>query len=272
MHARDIEFASDGLSVPAGAYLMCLYHKPKSGDWKLTGSTYYPNPVKVIVKAAPLEPDVFEENDSVVNASYLPLEFTDGAARVTTDGSNTHSGTDVDYYWINLEEGYRYAVSPRMHDSYSSGTGEQYSNDMVWSYYIYQVSDDWGELYDDVMEDTITLPDGGAILFWVAPYFEGGTGTYLFEIEATRVSTTQSGTIAKQSLRIYPNPTSDMLHIRETEPLDRITLIDIHGRIILAFEASGTSCSLDMTGLEEGIFFLKISRNGVPAVHKIIKQ
>ena len=272
LHYSAVEFASEGLSVAPGSYLMALYHKPDQGSWNLSGSSYFPNPVKVIVRQAPLEPDIYEVNDSVDMPCYLPLDFTGNTGRTSTEGSNSHVGSDTDYYWISLEEGFNYTIKPRVHDAFSSGNLEEYTCDMIWSYYIYNVSEDWGELYDDVMYDSITLSDGGDILFWVAPYFEGGTGTYLLDIEASRTEATAIDNMEHTGIQIYPNPVSGILNIRSDKEIEGFEVIDTHGRILRKAGKSGIHSSMDVSMLQEGVYFLRITRQGLTSVHKIIKQ
>lgn len=267
-----VTFNSDGVHVTSGSYLMALYHKPDGGEWDLTGSTYYPNPVRILVRGAPLVPDVFEVNDSIDDPAYLPLIFSGGEGSITTEGANSHIGTDVDYYWIELEEGYHYTIKPRMHDSYDSGNEDLYSADMVWAYWIYSVSGEWSDLYDDVMEDSITLPDGGAILFWVVPYFEGGTGTYLFDIRATRSSNTSAGERNAGELLIYPNPATGLLHVTGEMVIDRLVLLDACGRALHTSAGVPNSFTLDVSWLDEGVYFLKITQKGFTSVHKFVKQ
>ena len=60
----DVEFHSNGISVTPGTYLMALLYRPNAGDWTLSGSSSYPNPVKIIVKATPLQPDKYESNNA----------------------------------------------------------------------------------------------------------------------------------------------------------------------------------------------------------------
>ncbi len=179
-----LTFNTSAVSVNPGTYLLAVQHKTTSGSWNLTGSTNYPNPIKVIVKEAPLQPDIYEPNNTVQQSYALPVIFSGNSSTVSTTGSNCHIGTDIDYYKVNLPSGYDYKISARLHDSNNSGNGIAYSIDALFSYTTDGSS--WSDAYDDVMSGNITLNNGGTVNFVVAPYFSGPTGTYLLELNITR--------------------------------------------------------------------------------------
>jgi len=61
-------FSTNGINVEPGSYLLALLHKPDGGDWTLSGSTLYPNPIQVIVRAPGETLDIYEPNDSESSA------------------------------------------------------------------------------------------------------------------------------------------------------------------------------------------------------------
>jgi len=85
------------LMLKPGSYLLALLHKPDGGDWTLSGSTLYPNPIQVIVRAPGETLDIYEPNDSESSAENLTVNFSGNNASVYTTGSNSHSGIDYDY-------------------------------------------------------------------------------------------------------------------------------------------------------------------------------
>ena len=265
----DVIFSSGGVTVDPGTYLMALLHKPDGGDWTLSGSSYYSNPIKVIVKESPLEPDIYEVNDSVEIRYMLPLIFSDDYANISTEGSNSHVGDDIDFYGIALEEGYNYTLIARTHDSYNSGNQELYTNDVIWAYYS---GNDWSEVYDDVMPGSIEIPGGGEVLFVVAPYFEGETGTYLLEISVSRTGAIFADSPEENYLKIYPNPVNDLLNIEGTSVITRIKITDAKGRMIQSAYGHSENISLDLSNLTGGIYFLHIIQQDHTATYKIVKQ
>ena len=263
----DVVFSSDGVDIAPGTYLLAMTHKPDGGDWILSGSSYHSNPIRVIVKEAPLFPTFTRTMTN--SAHLLPLNFDGNNAGVVTEGSNHHIGTDVDFYLIELEEGYNYAVTARVHDSYNSGNGVTYTNDVLWAYFANEA---WSDTYDDVTPGGFAVSNGGFVLFGVAPYFEGETGTYLLDIQVTRTGAVSTGLPEESSLKIYPNPASSMLHVEGTDVIERIELYDTQGRMMLQWEEGSRNAELNISDLNEGTYFLHIQGQNGTTVHKIVKQ
>ncbi len=262
-------FSSAGVTIEPGTYLMALSHKPDGGSWILSGSSYFTNPVKIIIAEAPLDPDIYEDNDSATSSYLLELNFADNYASIITEGSNAHVGTDVDYYYIALDQGFNYSISARVHDSYNSGDQNTYTNDVIWSYYL---NGNWSEVYDDVMPGSFSAPGGGEVLFGVVPYYEGVTGTYLLEIQVTRQEALSEELFGDGSLQVYPNPAVEILKVESSEFIERIQLFDARGRMLISHNENTTHTSIDMSVQKSGIYFLHITRLDHTSVHKIIKQ
>ena len=219
----DVEFHSNGISVTPGTYLMALLYRPDAGDWTLSGSSSYPNPVKIIVKATPLLPDKYESNNAEEEAYELVPVFSENSATVTTEGSNLHVGTDLDFYRLSLEGGFDYTFKTRVHDSYNSGNGETYSADVIWSWYANgSVSD----VFDDLSGSDLVVQNGGDIFFAVAPYFEGETGSYLLDIQITRSPSTSTVLTKPETIIAYPNPATDRLNIEAGDMISLVEMVD----------------------------------------------
>ena len=131
-------------------------------------------------------PDPYEPNNVPEQAYLLPVAFTDDMAAVTTNGSNFHNDTDIDYYKIELPSGYSYTITARLHDSYNSDDGNTYTVDARFTFSTDPGT--WSEFYDDFMPEDILLNDGGTVHFFVEPFFEGDTGDYLLDISIVRAS------------------------------------------------------------------------------------
>jgi uncharacterized repeat protein (TIGR01451 family) len=73
---------------------------------------------------------------------------------------------------------------------------------------------------------------------------------------------------------IYPNPTTGLLNIQGNKMIDKISVIDINGRIFqeIHFTTSTLFAQLDITNLKTGIYFLKINSNQDNVNMKIIKR
>jgi parallel beta-helix repeat protein len=74
----------------------------------------------------------------------------------------------------------------------------------------------------------------------------------------------QAGT----EIKVWPNPTTGLLHI-EAEDLAFIEIRNILGQIILS---TNKSEAVDLSGLESGVYFLTVKQNGTSTIIKIVKQ
>lgn len=178
------------ITAQPGTYLLALLHTPDGGSPEITGSTNYQNPTKVIVKAPAIDPDQYEVNDTKNQAYALNLTYTNNKATKTTTGSNLHTNTDIDFFKVNLSSGFNYTIKARIHDSYSSGNGNVYSLDGLISYSTDGTN--WSDTYDDTLSPDIVMNGGGTLYFKIAPYFAGGTGTYLLDFTVNRSSSSST--------------------------------------------------------------------------------
>jgi hypothetical protein len=80
----------------------------------------------------------------------------------------------------------------------------------------------------------------------------------------------------KNKLEIFPNPTSDVLHLRTNNEVDYATqLFDFSGQLIQGnqFITNEKSLQINMSNLQNGIYFLRFSyKDGSVRSEKIIKE
>lgn len=180
-----LTFSTDSLEALPGTYLMMMVYFTYDKDGKLdifdlVGATStYSNPVEIIVQEKPLEPDKYENNNTIETAyTFETLLFNNNVSSVNTKGANIQNGSDIDYYAIELENGYYYTISGTLHDIFSE-ENSFYTGDMSVSYSF--DGEIWSDSYDDTVK-TFTKENGGIVYFIVTSYFAGGYGTYNLEL------------------------------------------------------------------------------------------
>ena len=175
----------DTIKVNPGTYLLAAVTVPYQASYSyILGAGAYSNPIKVIVQAAPLLPDVYEVNDSVGQSYLLAIPtYIGDSANFNTQGSNIHSSSDQDFYKITLPTGYRYNVKLTLNNANYSGNGNIYTVPTVLSYSLDSVT--WYTTFDSIIN--INNVYGAKKLFvHISPQFEGQTGTYLLEVSVKR--------------------------------------------------------------------------------------
>jgi len=259
-----LTFSTASITATPGTYILTIVEKETgSSTWYYCGSDLYANPITINVVAPPLSPDIYEVNNAQATSYNLPLTYSSNACHKTTAGSNNHIGTDNDYYKIALASGYNYTVTARVHDSYNSGNGNTYTNDVVWSY---NKGAGWSTAYDDVMTGNISVNGAGTVYFHVAPYFSGQTGTYLLDIHVTRVSTTTGINEGQDFVfETFPNPASDFIFINHSAnfSIDKYKIVNSSGQILSELTAISNSLkeSIDVSNLSNGIYFLEACKD-----------
>ncbi len=266
---------SGTITVAPGTYLMeVAYQSQGSPNWYYAGSTSYSNPIYVIVETPAISPDLYENNNNVGQAYTLPISFSGSIATKNTIGSNLHTGTDNDYYKINLTSGYKYTISARLHDSYNSGNGNIYSVDGLFSYSTDGSS--WSGTYDDIMSDSIIVQNGGSVYFHVAPYFAGKTGTYLLDITISRATNTGINTNQiNDFIKIYPNPASNFIHIdlkQFSSKVNLITILNNQGQEVEKQNVTNydREIKLPLNNLPNGNYYIQVNSNDGISTEKII--
>jgi hypothetical protein len=76
-------------------------------------------------------------------------------------------------------------------------------------------------------------------------------------------------------VQLYPNPTSNNITLQTNTELKNtsITLYDVTGKLIKQYNLkSFFKTNLDLSQLDNGIYFIEILHNGKSQMNKIIKQ
>ncbi len=79
----------------------------------------------------------------------------------------------------------------------------------------------------------------------------------------------------KESIKIFPNPVNNVLYIKSTSIIKNVKIVDVTGKQInsYSFENGNNNVSIDISGLQNGVYFIKITgKNNNITVNKIIKD
>lgn len=170
-----VSFSSKDLK-PGTYYMIAIYTDTPNPH--IVGATTNPNPIKVIIQAAPVPKDSYEPNNTADSAFVLPVSIVGGKSMIKTTNATIHDG-DVDYYKIHLPTGKNYSIIAKAQDSNKSTDGTSYTCDVAYNISVNGVN--LNRAYDS-LSDTINVDNGGDVTFNVMPYYPGLTGTYALEI------------------------------------------------------------------------------------------
>jgi len=256
----------DGLDVEPGSYLLASWNRPLGQDWRIVGNADYRNPLQIQVAAPAIQADPYENNNEAAQAFPITLSFSGNNAQWSSNGTNMHTAEDEDYFRLELEDGYRYEITARANDSYNSGDGQSYTNDVLFGL---NDGSGWSELYDDVMPQSYVVDGPGTLTLGVSSYFVGTLGTYGLDLNVSRsVINSTTATELDQHLTVSPNPSQGPFNIDLQLPSAaevQVRVQDLNGRLLLQ-QDWGTqqqfNHELSLPNAAPGVYLLQVEVDG----------
>jgi hypothetical protein len=257
------------MDLPGGTYLMVLWYFD-GADWVFVGEGSFANPDEInFVEPAP-GPDIYESNNSLITAYDLTSVITNGVI-MDSDGSNLHNGADLDYYVVTLPAN-DYSIDARIHDSFNSGNGNDYTADVMFSY---NLGAGLSDSYDHVMPNYIHVYGGGEVVFLVAPFFTGELGTYLLSMTVYEgiVDSNVDPTLQSRTLLVFPNPSKGQVSFDMPTNTQYSGVKVINAQGLNVFESNQTQGTLALEFLPDGMYTLEFVKfNGASDHAKVTIQ
>jgi hypothetical protein len=143
-------------------------------------------------------------------------------------------------------------------------------NIVVHQYIVRQGSDPIDTILAKQSDNTYTVKDlaAGSYSFRVrAVDVYGNTSNWTSAIDAT-VTSVDENTVA--SLKLYPNPASDVININSVEFIKSVTITDIVGKEVMNVGINATNAQLSVEGLNKGLYFVTVKFSEGSTVSRII--
>ena len=265
-----VDFSGNVNAAP-GTYLLILAYQYSGTDsWYYAGSSNFQNPVYVNVQAQPLGPDIYEPNNSVVNAYEFNAQFNNNTESFYIPSSNIHIGNDNDYYKFSLPSGFDYTLNANVFDSF---TDENFTCDVMFSVSI-DNGVTWSDINDTQTTDDISISNGGEVYFHIGPYFEGLTGTYQLNINISRGTLGLDELSFDNEIVLYPNPASDKITVKlknNNLSYNDISIINSLGQVVKTQKLNNDlDFNIDVSDLSSGFYLLNIHTNSSTTTKKLI--
>ncbi|MDA0973465.1 MAG: T9SS type A sorting domain-containing protein, partial [Bacteroidetes bacterium] len=75
------------------------------------------------------------------------------------------------------------------------------------------------------------------------------------------------------NFRIYPNPTGGLFTVEGQENIEAVVVRNVLGATVAQLQSNFSNrVELDLTGLNNGLYFVEITVNDVVSVQRLIKQ
>jgi hypothetical protein len=172
---QTIVFASELFDTIPGKYLFGIYQKKESGEAVLLDPIEYAVEYLNVI-SPPVPEDVYEINDTPIEA--FNLTYPENSTSRTVYGATIHDYYDIDYYKLNLPQGFSYKIKANVYDLNNPLPQLNLTCDVFLKYFV---DSNWTDEFDSYGKEVTTL-NGGEILFLIAPKNEGLTGSYILEI------------------------------------------------------------------------------------------
>lgn len=76
-----------------------------------------------------------------------------------------------------------------------------------------------------------------------------------------------------KGLKVYPNPTRDILHVSSARDFTRLAILDVTGRVLQGYENSADELELSLKSLSPGIYFLRATNSeGLSENYRIVRE
>ena len=235
----------------------------------------------------------FPEKDTgfAVGCDAAILHTTNGVDWVSQSSGTTKCLNSV--YFFNVSTGYIVGDSGIILKTTDGGINWTFQNSGGWNtlHSVRFFNESIGYAVGD--NGTILKTcDGGN--FWLALY--SGTSVNLYSVFLTDADTVyvvgQNGTIlktttgglplgtnnqslTKESIKIFPNPSSSIITISTPTTSNKntfMTIYNISGQVILSRQITEPIINVDVAGLPQGVYFVKVTDDRTVQVGKFVKQ
>jgi ribosomal protein L31 len=126
---------------------------------------------------------------------------------------------------------------------------------------VYDVASGAHTFYAVVQNYVETNGDGMASVY--------GSLTVKFVPESAALSVND---VFNNKYHIYPIPANDVLNIEGLSPNTSLSIYSITGKELRQIKAANSTTSINISDMEKGVYFLKISAKGDAEIHKFIKE
>jgi hypothetical protein len=119
--------------------------------------------------------------------------------------------------------------------------------------------------------DVIGLTSGVTYYVQVDGY-QGDVGTFDLSIFDKSTLSTDSFNLDPVAVSYFPNPVKDKLILKAQQNIQNVTVLNMLGQEVLRTEMNVQRGELDMSSLQAGAYFVKVSVNNTIETLKIIKK
>jgi len=140
-------------------------------------------------------------------------------------------------------------------------------------YHKCKVTDITNDFNNSSTLDGAVFPIGTTTVIWSITDTSGYVATCSFDVTVEGATSTNIQDGVNTDLDIYPNPVTDILIVNtHVGYAKKISIVDITGKTLIERESSGDKVLLDLSMLQNGIYFIKVAMKEKTIILKFIKN
>lgn len=148
------------------------------------------------------------------------------------------------------------------------GGGDDTEHELLYT----PVQGSWNS-YHIPLSDFTGLTNRSKIAQLILSSVPAGTGTLFFDnVYFSSVNLNSTSFINDAKVKLYPNPTSNILNIEAAAAIQSLSIVNILGQEVISRTATENMVSLDVSNLQSGIYVVKTTIDGVVSSTKFIKE
>ncbi|WP_299557426.1 T9SS type A sorting domain-containing protein [Seonamhaeicola sp.] len=132
----------------------------------------------------------------------------------------------------------------------------------------------WQEFSFDYSDEAANTKSLQKVVFFFDPYVGSGSHVYYFDDVTWSSSTlsTKNDALDSSEFLVYPNPVRDMLKIRHSSGIEQVRVTNVLGKTVISVNVNSMDYELDLSVLNKGIYFVKVSTDNNFRTFKVLKR
>ncbi len=206
--------------------------------------------------------------DACVSPTLADNSFATDSGE-TAPSCGNYQGSDLWYTVTVPASGHLFIETSEVSGSYLTDTGLAVYSGSCGSLTELTCNDDFGGTAFSQVELTGQTP-GDVLYVRVYEYGNNSFGEFNICAWDPDASSVEDNQIA--GFKFYPNPVNNTLTLSAQDNIDNVSIFNVAGQQVLYVKPETTQTQIDMSKLQNGIYFVKAQINGELTAFKVVKK
>jgi hypothetical protein len=107
----------------------------------------------------------------------------------------------------------------------------------------------------------------------IATSAQGCTNQATYDLYVTECVGLQQNAASANGIKVFPNPNNGVFNIEWNNGMAKSAKVsDVSGRVVYTANSELNVLTIDLNGFSNGVYFVKVSSNGVSEIIRVVKQ